>query len=104
GKLTIETANAHLDEVYAAADGTVAPGQYVLVALTDTGSGMSDEVLAKVFDPFFTTKRPGAGTGLGLSQVHGFIKQSGGHVKLHTELDVGTTVKLYLPRASPEQR
>jgi signal transduction histidine kinase len=99
GKLTIETANAFLDEIYAQADGTVKAGQYVLVALTDTGVGMSAELIEKAFDPFFTTKPAGQGTGLGLSQVHGFVKQSGGHVKIYSEVGKGTTVKLYLPRS-----
>ena len=98
GRLTIETGNAHLDPSYAAKHQEVQTGQYVLVAVSDTGCGMAPEVMAKAFDPFFTTKPSGAGTGLGLSQVHGFIKQSGGHVKLYSEPGVGTTVKLYLPR------
>lgn len=98
GKLTIETTNAFLDENYTAAHKGVAPGQYVMIALSDTGAGMSEDVIAKAFDPFFTTKEVGQGTGLGLSQVYGFIKQSGGHVKIYSEVDQGTTVKLYLPR------
>ena len=99
GKLTIETANAFLDEAYARSDASVTPGQYVLLALTDTGVGIPPEIIEKVFDPFFTTKAAGHGTGLGLSQVHGFVKQSGGHVKIYSEVDGGTTVKLYLPRS-----
>jgi PAS domain S-box-containing protein len=98
GKLTLETANVHLDERYAASQVEVAPGQYVMVAVTDTGSGMTPDVLAKAFDPFFTTKDIGHGTGLGLSQVYGFAKQSGGHVKIYSEVGEGTTVKLYFPR------
>lgn len=97
GRLTIETANCHLDSAYAAEHG-VAEGQYVLVAVTDNGSGMPPEVAAKAFDPFFTTKGVGKGTGLGLSQVFGFVKQSGGHVKIYSEPDHGTSVKIYLPR------
>jgi signal transduction histidine kinase len=99
GKLTLETANAYLDETYARTDSSVTPGRYVLVALTDTGEGMSPEIMAKAFDPFFSTKPVGKGTGLGLSQVHGFIKQSGGHLKLYSEPGKGTTVRLYLPVA-----
>ncbi len=97
GKLTIETANAHLDDAYSAREGAPA-GQYVMIALTDTGVGMAPEVVAKAFDPFFTTKKTGSGTGLGLSQVYGFVKQSGGHVKIYSEPGAGTAVKIYLPR------
>ncbi|WP_218014067.1 PAS domain-containing protein [Rubellimicrobium roseum] len=98
GHLTIETANAHLDSRYATEHFGLPAGQYVLIAVTDTGTGMPPEVVAKAFDPFFTTKPVGQGTGLGLSQVYGFVKQSGGHVKIYSEPGQGTTVKVYLPR------
>ena len=97
GRLTIETANTHIDDDYGG-QNDVAPGQYVLVAVSDTGTGMSADVVAKAFDPFFTTKGPGKGTGLGLSQVFGFVRQSGGHVKIYSEAGHGTTLKIYLPR------
>ncbi|KQW21847.1 hypothetical protein ASC80_00015 [Afipia sp. Root123D2] len=97
GKLTIETANSHLDEAYSLQHDLL-KGQYILIAVTDTGSGMTEEVANKAFDPFFTTKDVGKGTGLGLSQVYGFIKQSGGHIKIYSELGHGTTIKMYLPR------
>jgi len=98
GKLTIETANAYLDDAYAGEHTEVTAGQYVMVSVTDTGVGMSAEVVERAFDPFYTTKGAGKGTGLGLSQVFGFVKQSGGHVKIYSEVDHGTTVKVYLPR------
>jgi PAS domain S-box-containing protein len=98
GKLTIEAGNASLDDKYAAQHMDVMPGQYVMVAVTDTGTGLAPDILAKVFDPFFTTKPEGQGTGLGLSMVHGFVKQSGGHVEIYSELGQGTTVRVYLPR------
>jgi CheY-like chemotaxis protein len=98
GRLTIEAGNASLDDKYAARHLDVPPGQYVTVAVTDTGTGIAPDVLEKVFDPFFTTKPEGQGTGLGLSMVHGFVKQSGGHINIYSELGHGTTVRMYLPR------
>ena len=99
GKLTLETANVRIDDAYAAQHADLAPGQYVLVAVSDTGTGMDAATLARVFDPFFTTKDVGRGSGLGLSMVYGFAKQSRGHVAISSELGAGTTIRLYLPRA-----
>jgi PAS domain S-box-containing protein len=102
GKLTIETANAHLDDGYASKYPELTPGQYVVLCVTDTGTGMTADIIARAFEPFYTTKPIGQGTGLGLSQVYGFVKQSGGHVKLYSEAGHGTTVKIYLPRISEQ--
>jgi PAS domain S-box-containing protein len=102
GKLTIETANAHLDEDYARRNAEVSAGQYVMISVSDTGVGMDDATLQKAFEPFFTTKDVGKGTGLGLSMVYGYVKQSGGHVKIYSEPGQGTTVRIYLPRLMGE--
>jgi CheY-like chemotaxis protein len=98
GKLTLEGANIYVDQEYAELNPELPPGQYVVVCVSDTGSGMDPDVLEHAFEPFFTTKELGHGTGLGLSQVYGFVKQSGGHIKIYSELNQGTTVKIYLPR------
>jgi PAS domain S-box-containing protein len=99
GKLTIEAGNAMLDDQYCIAHADVAPGQYVLLAISDTGSGMSAEVMERAFEPFYTTKPEGKGTGLGLSMGYGFVKQSEGHIKIYSEVGHGSTIKIYLPRA-----
>ncbi|HEV7658671.1 MAG TPA: response regulator [Allosphingosinicella sp.] len=98
GKLTIETANTHLDDLYAQQNAEVRPGRYVMISVSDTGTGMAPDVIERAFDPFFTTKKVGEGTGLGLSQVFGYVRQSGGHVKIYSEPRQGTAIKLYLPR------
>ena len=103
GKLTIEMANAALDDAYAARHVEVEPGQYVLFAITDTGKGMDRATLGRALDPFYTTKPAGEGTGLGLPHVYGFVKQLGGHLKIYSEVGEGTTVKLYLPRSFGEK-
>jgi PAS domain S-box-containing protein len=100
GKITIEAANVFADEDYCRTNPEVAPGPYVVICVSDTGHGMPPDIASRAFEPFFTTKEPGQGTGLGLSQVYGFVKQSGGHIKIYSEVDQGTTVKIYLPRFS----
>jgi CheY-like chemotaxis protein len=99
GKLTIEALNQVIDHDYSRANPEVPPGQYVLICVTDTGTGMTRDVLEHAFEPFFTTKEIGHGTGLGLSQVYGFLKQSGGNVKIYSEVGHGTTIKMYFPRS-----
>jgi CheY-like chemotaxis protein len=99
GHLTIEMANAALDDDYVGSEQDLASGQYVMIAVTDTGHGIPPAVLGRVFEPFFTTKEVGKGSGLGLSMVYGFVKQSGGHIRIYSEPDEGTVVKLYFPRA-----
>jgi PAS domain S-box-containing protein len=99
GKLTIEVGNAYLDDAYVRSHTEVSAGQYVVLAVTDTGSGMTPEIIRQAFEPYFSTKPEGQGTGLGLSMVYGFVKQSGGHIKIYSEVGHGTTVKIYLPRS-----
>ena len=98
GKLTVEAVNVSADEDYCRTNPELMPGQYVVLCVTDTGAGMSREILDRAFEPFFTTKEPGQGTGLGLSQVYGFVKQSGGHVKIYSEVGHGTSIRMYFPR------
>jgi PAS domain S-box-containing protein len=98
GRLTIESANADIDRAYTLLHAEVVPGQYVVISVSDTGTGMTEDAVSRAFEPFFTTKPVGEGTGLGLSQVYGFVKQSGGHVKIYSEVGHGTSVKIYLPR------
>jgi CheY-like chemotaxis protein len=99
GRLTLEVANASLDDTYCVGHPEVTPGQYVMLAVSDTGSGMPQDVIDQAFEPFFSTKPEGKGTGLGLSMVYGLVKQSGGHVKIYSEVGEGTTIKIYLPRS-----
>ena len=103
GRLTIEAGNTFLDDNYALRHAEVTPGQYVMIAVSDTGCGIDPKILEKVFDPFFSTKAEGRGSGLGLSMVHGFVKQSGGHINIYSELGQGSTVRIYLPRSREDE-
>jgi CheY-like chemotaxis protein len=106
GKLTFETSNVYLDQSYADSNAGAQPGNYLMIAVSDTGSGIPEAVREKVFEPFFSTKAAGKGTGLGLSMVYGFVKQSGGHIKIYSEVGHGTTIRIYLPQAGeqPQQQ
>ena len=99
GKLTLETCNVVLDNNFVSRVGGIEPGNYVMIAVSDSGGGIPEAIRDKIFDPFFTTKEVGKGTGLGLSMVYGFIKQSGGHVTVYSDVGRGTTIRIYLPRA-----
>jgi CheY-like chemotaxis protein/anti-sigma regulatory factor (Ser/Thr protein kinase) len=98
GQITIETSNSYLDDVYVEHLGDIKAGQYVMLSVSDTGTGIPADKIDKIFEPFFTTKPAGQGTGLGLAMIHGFVKQSGGHIRIYSEQGQGTTVKIYLPR------
>jgi CheY-like chemotaxis protein len=100
GKLTIEASNVYLDQAYVAHLADVASGQYVMLEISDTGTGIAPQILDQVFEPFFTTKPQGQGTGLGLSQAHGFIKQSGGHIRIDSKLGEGAKITLFVPRST----
>jgi CheY-like chemotaxis protein len=102
GRFAVETRNTYLDDDYVALNPEATVGEYVLIQASDTGGGIAPEIVARVIEPFFTTKPVGKGTGLGLSMVYGFVKQSGGHFKIYSEAGIGTTLRIYLPRAEPQ--